>query len=109
MSHFVIKWVASRLLKDNQLNKFGVEDPYYEETLVGYAHDGKPKYKRVVRKVQEEIREHDAKVLNKVRKQAYRYDMWFSALGMRFGLSSVVGLVPAVGSIVIMHWSLSLF
>lgn len=109
MSKFIVKWVANRVLKDNQLNRFGVEDPYYEDIVVGQLKNGQPKYKKVVRKVPEGISKHDKDVLSKVKKQAYRYDMWFSALGMRFGLSSLVGLVPIVGSIVTTYWSLSLF
>lgn len=109
MSKFLVKWVANRFLKDNQLNKFGVEDPYYEYAVVGQYKDGLPKYKKVVRKVPEGISLNDQKILAQVKKQAYRYDMWFTALGMRFGLSSLVGLVPIVGSFVTTYWSLSLF
>lgn len=109
MSKFIVKWVANRVLKDNQLNRFGVEDPYYEDIVVGQSKNGQPKYKKVVRRVPEGISQHDKDILSKVKKQAYRYDMWFTALGMRFGLSSLVGLVPIVGSIVTTYWSLSLF
>lgn len=109
MSKFVLKWVANRLLKDNQLNRFGVEDPYYEDVLVGQDRNGQPKYKKKVRSIPEGISANDQEVLSKVKKQAYRYDMWFSALGMRFGLSSLVGLVPILGSLVTTYWSLSLF
>lgn len=109
MSKFLIKWVANRFLKDNQLNKFGVEDPYYENIVIGSTKDGQPKYKKVVRKIPEGISLNDQSVLAKVKKQAYRYDMWFTALGMRFGLSSLVGLIPIVGSVVTTYWSLSLF
>ncbi|WPK27490.1 hypothetical protein PUMCH_004879 [Australozyma saopauloensis] len=109
MSKFIVKWVANRFLKDNQLNRFGVEDPYYENVVVGQTKDGQPKYKKIVRRVPDNISHNDKVILAKVKQQAYRYDLWFSALGMRFGLSSLVGLVPIVGSIVTTYWSLLLF
>lgn len=108
MSSIFIKWIANRLLKDNQLNKFGVEDPYYEYIEVGQSRNGLPKYTKVIRRTPEGISAHDKLVLESVKLQAYRYDMWFSALGMRFGLSNVVGLVPVLGSLVTTFWSLSI-
>lgn len=65
--------------------------------------DGKPhptKMKRVRKALPPGISEHDAKVLTKVKRRAYRLDMsLFSCCGVRFGWSSVIGFVPAIGDI----------
>ncbi|GEQ67340.1 hypothetical protein JCM33374_g1004 [Metschnikowia sp. JCM 33374] len=109
MSSFLIKWVTNRFLKDNQFTKFGVEDPYYENVLVGHDRKGKPKHKKQKRRIPKGISDHDTKVLLAVKQKAFRYDMWFTFFGLRFGLSNVVGLIPVVGAIVSNFWSLSLF
>lgn len=109
MSSFILKWVANRFLKDNQFTRFGVEDPYYEEVVIGQTTDGKPKYKKVKRKIPQGISENDLTILTAVKKQAFRYDMWFTILGVRFGLSNVVGIVPFVGAFITNYWSLALY
>lgn len=109
MSSFVIKWLTNRFLKDNQFTKFGVEDPYYEYIVVGKDRNGKPKHKKTKRRIPQGISDHDTKVLLEVKKQAFRYDMWFTFFGLRFGLSNIVGLVPIVGAFILNFWSLSLF
>ncbi|OBA18026.1 hypothetical protein METBIDRAFT_22941, partial [Metschnikowia bicuspidata var. bicuspidata NRRL YB-4993] len=109
MSSLAIKWLTNRFLKDNQFTKFGVEDPYYEHIIVGHDRRGKPKHKKIKRAIPDGISENDAKVLLSVKKQAFRYDMWFTFFGLRFGISNVVGLIPIVGAVVTNFWSLSLF
>ena len=42
---------------------------------------------------------HDAEILAKVRKWAYRLDVKMSFLGMRFGWAAVIGSIPEVGDI----------
>lgn len=110
MSSFVVKWIINRFLKDNQLTKFGVEDPYYE--YIPLRHDEKgnvTKHKKIARRIPNGISENDIKVLLNVRRQAYRYDMWFSFFGMRFGWSNVVGLIPVVGALVSNYWSFQIY
>lgn len=110
MSSFVVKWVANRFLKDNQLTKFGVEDPYYEYVPLGSTDKhNKPKYKKVARRIPNGISENDIKVLSDVRRQAYRYDMWFSLFGLKFGWSNVIGIIPVLGAIVSNFWSLKIY
>ncbi|KAF2421537.1 hypothetical protein EJ08DRAFT_653372 [Tothia fuscella] len=80
--------------KNQQVNMY---DPYYE-----YRTDprtGKPKkYKK---QIPSYIPPADATILASVRKRAYRLDMsLFNFLGIRFGWSSVIGLVPAIGDVV---------
>lgn len=109
MSSFAIKWICNRFLKDNQLTKFGVEDPYYLHVQVGTDSHNKPKYKKVRRENPAGISQHDLRVLSDVKQQAFRYDMWFNVFGLRVGLSSLVGLVPVVGLLITNYWSISLF
>lgn len=108
MSSFALKWIANRFLRDNQLTKFGVEDPYFEYIHIGDA-NGKPKYKKTKRRIPDGTSQHDLRILEDVRRKAYRYDMWFNAFGLRFGWANVVGLVPIVGSIVTNFWSLQIW
>lgn len=108
MSSFVIRYVANRLLRDNQWNRLGVEDPFYENVHIGESH-GKPKYKKVPRRVPSGLSANDEKVLDQVKKKAHRYDMWFTILGYKVGWANIIGIIPVVGSIVQTYWLLSLF
>lgn len=108
MTSFVYKWILNRFLKDNQLTKFGVEDPYYEHVPVQSA-EGKSVTKKVARTIPPGLSENDIRVLQNVQKQAYRSDMWFSVLGLKFGLASIVGVIPVVGFVVSNYWSLKIF
>lgn len=109
MSSFIVKFVANRLLKDNQWNKFGVEDPYYEYVPVHVNEKtGVTKYKKVSRRVPQGLSANDEKILNLVRTRAYRYDMWFQFLGVKFGWTNIVGFVPIVGTVISTYWSLGL-
>lgn len=85
-----------------------MEDPYYENVHIGDAH-GKPKYKKVPRRIPSGLSSNDETVLDKVKKKAYRYDMWFSLLGYRVGWANIIGVIPVVGSIVQTYWLISLF
>lgn len=110
MSSFVLKWVLNRFLRDNQLTKLGVEDPYYEYIPVKTDKNGNVlKSKKVSRSIPEGISKNDLQVLHTVRKQAYRCDMWFNLVGFKFGWSNVVGLVPILGAIVSNFWSLQIY
>jgi hypothetical protein len=56
------------------------------------------KFKKVKKQIPAYIPTHDAEILAKARKRAYKLDFClFNFLGFRFGWSSVIGLVPAVG------------
>lgn len=71
------------------------QDPYF-----AYIEDPKRpgKTKKVKKLIPDYIPEHDAKILASVRKSSYRLDMsLFNLFGIRFGWSSVIGIVPAFG------------
>lgn len=110
MSKFILNWVANRFLKDNQLNRIGVEDPYYENVPINTNEKtGKTTYKKIKREPPKGLSQNDVSVLQTVRKRAYRYDMWFSVLGLKVGWSNIVGVVPVFGAIVSNYWSLSIY
>ena len=86
VSTSTILWFQTILTND-------VQDPYFARIEV----PGKPgKFKKVKKQVPDYIPEHDAVILAKMRSRAYKLDMClFNFLGIRFGWSSVIGLLPA--------------
>ncbi|CUM46162.1 unnamed protein product [Debaryomyces fabryi] len=108
MSSFVIKYITNRVFKDNQWTRFGVEDPYYEYVPIDVRKNEKVQYKKIPRRVPDGLSKNDETILHKVKKKAYRYDMWFSFLGIKFGFTNVVGIIPIAGTVVSTYWSLTL-
>ncbi|KAL5598807.1 hypothetical protein BROUX41_003859 [Berkeleyomyces rouxiae] len=102
MSGLIAKYVTQRILGESVSNKFGTEDPYFE-SVPATRLNGKPNGKTVRRKkaIPPGLSEHDAKVLTKVKRRAYRLDMCLcNCCGIRFGWSSVIGLIPAIGDVI---------
>lgn len=104
MAAFVGKFVAKKILGERLENKFGQEDPYFE-SVPATRLDGKPsksgKVKRVRKALPPGLTEHDAKVLTKVKRRAYRLDSSFgSCMGIKFGWGSIIGLFPVVGDVI---------
>ncbi|TGJ80097.1 hypothetical protein E0Z10_g8675 [Xylaria hypoxylon] len=91
MGSYIAKWVGGKLIQDKILkerleNKFGVDDPYFEQVPATRL-NGTPtgKFKKVRKALPPGISVHDADVLNKVKRRAYRLDMAFgSFLGIKF-------------------------
>jgi len=102
MTSFIAKYVSKKILGESLQNNFGKEDPYFE-TVPATRLDGRPsskKVKKIRKALPPGISEHDGKVLTKVKRRAYRLDMsLFNFLGIRFGWSSVIGIVPVVGDL----------
>ncbi|KAF2260349.1 hypothetical protein CC78DRAFT_620300 [Lojkania enalia] len=100
VAKYAAKYASKKLLSQDQ-DKYKnkkVEsryDPYYEMI----PHPTKPnKFKKVKKQVPAYIPSEDADILARARKTAYRLDFClFNFLGFRFGWSSVIGLVPAIG------------
>ncbi|WEW61070.1 hypothetical protein PRK78_006559 [Emydomyces testavorans] len=89
--------LSKKVLKESAENRFGQEDPYFEEVQ---ATDllGRPTTKKRRKAAPDGISEHDAKVLTKVKRRAYRLDLCLcNCCGIKFGWGSVIGLVPAFG------------
>jgi len=84
-------------------NNFGKEDPYFE-TVPATRLDGRPSSKKGKKRrkaLPPGISDHDAKVLTKVKRRAYRLDMsLFNCCGIRFGWSSVIGIIPGIGDVI---------
>lgn len=98
--------VAAKFVTKKLLN---IETEKYKHKKVASGHDpyfaliDDPKRpgrtKKVKKQIPDYIPEHDALILAKVRKRAYRLDVAFNFFFLRFGVSSVVGLIPGVGDI----------
>ncbi|CAK7269738.1 hypothetical protein SEPCBS119000_003719 [Sporothrix epigloea] len=102
MSAQIFEMVAKRVLKDTARKNINSKDPYFEEVAV-YGRDGRAtgRVKKQKKGIPRILSQHDGKVLKKVRRQAYRLDMsLFNCCGIRFGWSSVIGIVPFVGDVV---------
>ncbi len=72
------------------------QDPYFERVP---ADDLGNRPSKKVNKKQPKafpsgISEHDKKVLTKARRRAYILDYGFNICGLKFGMSSLIGLVP---------------
>ncbi|KAL7928914.1 hypothetical protein V8C35DRAFT_316841 [Trichoderma chlorosporum] len=99
MTSILAKQISKRILGESLQNKFGKEDPYFEQVPATRL-DGRPsgKVKKRKKALPPGISDHDGQVLTKVKRRAYRLDMsLFNFLGIRFGWSSVIGLIPAAG------------
>jgi len=102
MASFIAKMISKKILGEKLENNFGKDDPYFE-TVPATRLDGKPskKMKKRRKALPAGISEHDGKVLTKVKRRAYRLDMsLFNCCGIRFGWSSVIGIIPAVGDVI---------
>jgi len=93
--------MATKKFLNKEMDKYqkkepgGQWDPYFE-----YRPNKRGKLKKVKKQIPAYIPEHDAAILAKVRKMAYRLDMQHSILGMRFGWSTVIGAIPELGDAV---------
>jgi len=103
MTSIVAKYISKRVLGESLQNNFGKEDPYFE-TVPATRLDGRPSSKKGKKRrkaLPAGISDHDAKVLTKVKRRAYRLDMsLFNCCGIRFGWSSVIGIIPGIGDVI---------
>jgi len=101
MTSVIAKIVTKKILGETIQNKFGTEDPYFEQVPATRL-NGTPngKFKKRKKALPPGISEHDGKVLTKVKRRAYRLDLaLFSCCGVRFGWGSALGLIPAIGDV----------
>jgi len=98
----IAKYISKRVLGESLQNNFGKEDPYFE-SVPATRLDGRPskKMKKRRKALPAGLSEHDGKVLTKVKRRAYRLDMsLFNCCGIRFGWSSVIGIIPGIGDVI---------
>src|ERR1700712_3743349 len=82
----------------------------YQDPLFELRPDRKGRLVKQKKLIPSYLPEKEAKILAKVRKRAYYLDMsLFNFMGVRFGWSSVIGIVPFVGDGLDMLMALSLF
>ncbi|KAI0180482.1 hypothetical protein GGR52DRAFT_246595 [Hypoxylon sp. FL1284] len=102
MAGVVAKFVSKKILKETASNQFGAGDPYFE-SVPATRLDGTPtgKVKKVRKALPPGLSDHDAQILTKVKRRAYRLDMSFgSFMGLKFGWGSIIGLFPFAGDAV---------
>jgi len=101
MTSIIAKFVGKKILGETVANKFGTDDPYFE-SVPATRLDGTPsgKVKKRRKALPPGLSQNDEKVLTKVKRRAYRLDMClWNCCGIRFGWSSVIGIVPAIGDV----------
>ncbi|KIN04953.1 hypothetical protein OIDMADRAFT_17785 [Oidiodendron maius Zn] len=101
MTSIFTNYVAKRFLGESLQNNFGQEDPYFERVPATRL-NGRPSKKGKKRRkaLPPGISEHDGKVLTKVKRRAYFLDMSLcNCCGIRFGWSSVIGIIPGLGDV----------
>jgi hypothetical protein len=86
--HFLDKQLA----ENSHRSPGGPWDPYFE-----YRPDKKGRMKKHRKLIPDYIPAHDAEILAKVRKWAYRLDVKMSFFGMRFGWAAIIGSIPEIG------------
>ncbi|KAI1437750.1 hypothetical protein GGR50DRAFT_692016 [Xylaria sp. CBS 124048] len=104
MSGFIVKWLGNKLIQEKILkerleNRFGVEDPYFEQVPASRLDGGRTgRVKKIRKAVPPGISDHDAEVLNKVKRRAYRLDMAFGSIcGVKLGWGSLIAIFPVIG------------
>jgi len=100
MSGLLAKYVGKKIFKEFPVNKFGCEDPYFEQVPVKQmsGRDDPVKTKKRKKALPPGLTPQEEKVLIKVKRRAYRLDLsLFNLCGLRFGISSVIALIPVIG------------
>lgn len=113
MASFAAKFIARKIFAESSFNKNNQangapEDPYFE--TVPATRLGIKTTKKRKRALPPGLTPEEECILNKAKKRAYRLDLClFSLCGLRFGWSSVIGLVPAVGDVADMLLAMIVF
>ncbi|KAH8882110.1 hypothetical protein GQ53DRAFT_612212, partial [Thozetella sp. PMI_491] len=98
----VMTVLVKKTLKESAKKSINSSNPL-EEYVEVYNKDGRPtgKLKKQRRGMPRGLSLNDAIILQKVRMYAYRLDMsLFNCCGIRFGWSSVAGLIPVIGDFI---------
>lgn len=110
MTSLAAKFVAKKIFAE-RYSKGDSEpqvDPYYE--TVPATRLGMKTTKKRKRALPPGLTPEEERVLTKAKKRAYRLDLsLFSLCGLRFGWSSVIGLIPAIGDVADMLLAMIVF
>lgn len=113
MASLAAKFVAKKIFAESSLNKQNQangapEDPFFE--TVPATRLGIKTTKKRKRALPPGLTAQEEKILNKAKSRAYRLDLsLFSLCGLRFGWSSVIGIIPAIGDVADMLLALIVF
>lgn len=77
------------------------DDPYFEQIPESDLHFYQRKGTKRKRRIPDSIGKHNLKILNSVRRKAYRLDLQLSICGARFGWAGIIGLIPWVGDVIV--------
>lgn len=77
-------------------------DPYFEDIPEADLHFYQRKGAKRRRKLPGFIPKNDLKVLQSVKRKAYRLDLQLSLCGLRLGWAAIIGLLPWIGDIIAM-------
>lgn len=83
-------------------------DPYFEDIPENELHFYQRKGARRKRAMPSIIPPNDAKVLESVKRKAYRLDLQLSLCGLRLGWAGIIGLLPWIGDIIACSLALQL-
>ncbi|KAH9828922.1 hypothetical protein Tdes44962_MAKER02351 [Teratosphaeria destructans] len=96
VANFAAKKMLRKQMKNYEGKKVETGDDPYFALIDDPRRPGK--LKKVKKQVPDYVPEHDAMILARVRKSAYRLDMClFNLFGIRFGWEALIGLIPAAG------------
>lgn len=84
------------------------EDPYFEEIPEKDLHFYQRKGAKRKRKLPDIIGKKDLKILNSVKRKAYRLDLQLSLCGVRLGWAGIIGLLPWIGDVLCLMFALQL-
>lgn len=113
MTSLAAKFIARKIFAETGINKKNQangapEDPYFE--TVPATRLGIKTTKKRKRALPPGLTKEEEAILTKAKSRAYRLDLClFSLCGLRFGWSSVIGLVPAIGDVADMLLAMIVF
>ncbi|ODV80364.1 uncharacterized protein CANTADRAFT_233914 [Suhomyces tanzawaensis NRRL Y-17324] len=97
MSQLVYQYFLKKTKLDHVVNMGPDEDPYFEEIPADELHFYQRQGAKRKRRLPNFISHHDLKVLDSVKRKAYRLDLQLSLCGLRLGWAGVIGLIPWIG------------
>ncbi|OBA21624.1 hypothetical protein METBIDRAFT_27443, partial [Metschnikowia bicuspidata var. bicuspidata NRRL YB-4993] len=108
MSQIFYQYFLKKTNLDSVVKVGDTEDPYHEPIPEDELHFYQRKGATRKRKLPDIIQGDDLKVLNSVKRKAYRLDLQLSLCGLRLGWAGIIGLLPGIGDIIAASLALQL-